>query len=133
MSENQTNSNSVNLNTTNTIQNTTQNDDSNQKPNFMAIVKQYVKILQLKMQKEDMIYLKENNFNDYLKIMGDYVPEFKDNYPSLFQMIVSGADLSMLELFFEKFNNIDQGRQTLNEARNELGQLLHDKYVGNIV
>ncbi len=127
MSENQINLKSVNQT------NTAQNDDSNQKPNFMAIVKQYVKILQLKMQKEDMIYLKENNYNDYLKIMGDYVPEFKDNYPSLFQMIVSGADLSMLELFFEKFNNIDQGRQTLNEARNELGQLLHDKYVGNII
>jgi hypothetical protein len=115
MSDNQTNS----------------TDDSNQKPNFMAIVKQYVKILQLKMKKEDMIYLKEHNYNEYLKIMGEYVPEFKDNYPSLFQMIISGADLSMLELFYEKFNNIDQGKQTLNEARNELGQLLHDKYVGN--
>jgi hypothetical protein len=106
-------------------------DDSSQKPNFMAIVKQYIKLLQLKMQKNDMIYLKENNYDEYAKIMGEYVPEFKDNYPSLFQMIISGSDLSMLALFFEKFNDIDQGRQTLNEARNELGQILHDKYVGN--
>ena len=114
------------------LTNSIQESNSPQKPNFMSIVKQYVKILQLKMQKEDMIYLKENNYNEYLKIMSEYVPEFNDNYPSLFQMIISGADLSMLELFFEKFNNIDQGTQTLNEARDELGQLLHDKYVGDI-
>ena len=95
----------------------------------MLIVKQYIRLLQVKMNKDEMIFLRKYHYDEYVKTMSDFVPEFRDNYPSLFQMIISGADLSMLDLFFDKFNSIDEGRQTLNDARNELGNLLHDKYV----
>lgn len=109
--------------------NNSQSNNDQPKPDFMVIVKQYIKLLQVKMNKDDMIFLRKYHYDEYLKAMSDFVPEFKDNYPSLFQMIISGADLAMLDLFFTKFNDIDEGKQTLNEARNELGNVLHNKYV----
>ena len=102
---------------------------SQSKPDFMTIVKKYITLLQIKMNKDDMIFLRKYHYDEYVKNMSDFVPDFKDSYPSLFQMIISGADLSMLDLFFEKFNDINYGKQTLNEARNELGNVLHNKYV----
>ena len=107
-----------------------QTDKSDQNtPDFKDIVKQYIKLLQMKMSKDEIIFLKKYHYDDYYKKMSDFVPEFKDNYPSLFQMIISGEDLSLLNIFFDKFNNIDNGTQTLNDARNELGNVLHNKYV----
>jgi len=31
----------------------------------------------------------------------------------------------------DHLDDIDQGKKTLNEARNDLGQMLHNKYVAN--
>jgi len=104
-------------------------DSNENKPEILTIIKQYVKLLQLKMKKDEMVFLKKYHHDDYNKQMGDFVPEFRDNYPSLFQMIISGADLSLLDLYFEKFTNIDQGKESLNDARNDLGNILHKKYV----
>jgi len=108
-------------------ENTDQSNQSN--PSFENIIKQYIKILQIKMNKDDMQFLKKYHYDEYCKKMGDFVPDFKESYPSLFQMIISGEDLSILEMFFTKFDNIDKGKETLNEARNDLGNFLHDKYV----
>jgi hypothetical protein len=107
----------------------TDQTDQNNKSDFTNIIKQYTKLLKIKMNSDEMVFLKKYHHDEYVQKMSDFVPEFKDNYPSLFQMIISGADLSMLDLFFEKFNNIDNGTETLNEARNDLGTILHNKYV----
>ena len=50
-------------------------------------------------------------------------------YPALFKMILSGADLSMLEIFLDNLDDVDSGKQTFDQARTGLGHLLHDKYV----
>ena len=137
MSDKEQNNSELNNSELNNSFNESNNNESNNnesnnnesKPDFMVIVKQYIKLLQVKMNKDDMVFLRKYHYDEYFKNMSDFVPEFKDSYPSLFQMIISGADLSMLDLFFEKFNNIDEGKQTLNDARNDLGNILHDKYV----
>jgi len=109
------------------------NNEVKSKIEFNSIIRKYVKLLQLKMDNDEMIFLKKYHYNEYENKMSQFVPQFKDNYPSLFQMIISGSNLAMLDLFLEKFTNIDQGKQTLNEARDELGHVLHNKYVGDKV
>jgi hypothetical protein len=105
----------------------------NTKTEFNSIIRKYVRLLQLKMDNDEMIFLKKYHYNEYETKMSQFVPQFKDNYPSLFQMIISGSNLTMLDLFLEKFTNIDEGKQTLNEARDELGHVLHNKYVSDKV
>jgi hypothetical protein len=38
-------------------------------------------------------------------------------------------DLTILDMFLDKLDAVDNGSTTLNEARNELGHFLHNKYV----
>ena len=59
----------------------------------------------------------------------DYVPKFVEEYPALFRMIISGADLNILNLFLDNLEDVDSGKITFDEARHGLGALLHDKYV----
>jgi hypothetical protein len=44
-------------------------------------------------------------------------------------MIIKGQDLSILDIYLDKLEDIEQGKQSLNEVRDELGNYLNDKYV----
>ena len=107
------------------------NLESNPKPttNFNNIIRQYVKLLQTKMEGDDFIFLKKYHPIDYEQKLSDFVPTFKEEYPHLFKMIISGADLNILEMFLNNMSDIDNGNKTLNDARAEMGNMLHDKYV----
>lgn len=97
--------------------------------NFKALIGSYVKLLHMKMETDDMQILKKFNPEDYERSLSAFVPAFKDEYPFLFKMIIKGADLSMLDMFLDNIGEIDSGKKSLNEVRNDLGQILHDKYV----
>ena len=101
------------------------------KNNFNKIIKQYVQLLKIKMSSDDMIFLKKYHPTEYESQLSEYVPAFKDEYPHLFKMIISGADLNMLDVFLNNMTKIENGDKTLNEARNEMGEILHEKYVKN--
>jgi hypothetical protein len=104
---------------------------NNSDGNFKQLILKYVKILQLKMNTDEFQFLKKFHIDEYEKKLADYVPAFKEEYPFLFKMIISGQDLSMLNLFLDNIDSIDKGEKTLNDARNELGEILHNKYVKN--
>ena len=99
------------------------------KQSFKEIINQYVKLLQLKMNTDEMIFLKKYHNDEYETKLAEFVPSFKEEYPSLFKMIVSGADLSILDEFLNNIEDIKSGKKKLNDARNELGMMLHNKYV----
>ena len=46
-------------------------------------------------------------------------------------MIISGDKLEMLDIFLDTMTDIDNGKKTLGDARQDLGIILHDKYVGD--
>lgn len=98
---------------------------------FKSVINQYVKLLHMKMNTDEMIFLKKYHFNEYEIRLSDFVPNFKDEYPFLFKMIINGSDLSILDEFLNNIEDIDNGKKTLNDARNELGIMLHNKFVEN--
>jgi hypothetical protein len=81
------------------------------------------------MASDDMVFLKKFHSDEYEKKLADFVPAFKEEYPHLFKMIISGADLTILDMFLDNISDIDAGKKSLNDARNDLGHILHNKFV----
>lgn len=96
---------------------------------FKKIILQYVELLQAKMNTDEMKFLKEFHTDEYKQKLDNYVPEFKLEYPFLYKTIINGSDLTILNTFLDNIADIDNGKKTLNEVRNDLGQMLHDKYI----
>ena len=96
---------------------------------FRDIINQYVELLQAKMNTDEMKFLKQFHLDEYNTILDNYVPQFKEEYPFLYRMIIANNDLTILNIFLDNITDIDDGKKTLNEARNELGHMLHDKYI----
>lgn len=96
---------------------------------FKEIINQYVILIQQKMNTDEMIFLKKFHLEEYNQKMASFVPAFSEEYPQLYKMIISGADISILNLFLDNIDAIDSGEKTLNDARSDLGHMLHDKYV----
>lgn len=98
--------------------------------NFTELIKKYVILLKIKMDTDEFIFLKKYHHDEYKKKLIEYVPKFEESYPTLFNKIIEGNDnLDMLNVFLDNLNEIDDGKKTLNEVRNNLGNLLHNKYV----
>jgi len=102
------------------------------KNSFNIIITQYVKLLQTKMNTDEMKILKEINPDEYKQKLDNYVPQFKLEYPFLYRMIIANNDLTILDTFLNNMSDIDNGTKTLNEVRNDMGQMLHEKYVNTI-
>ena len=101
----------------------------NESNNFKEMINNYVSLIKLKMDTKDCKYLKENNPDEYIKMMYNWLPKFSNEYPLLFKMILQDNDLSMLDLFLDNIEDIDNGKKNINEVRNDLGLLLHNKYI----
>lgn len=97
--------------------------------NFRDIIKNYVNVIQMKMNTDEYILLKKIHPEEYERKLAEFVPEFKKEYEHLFKMIISGANLNILDMFLDNMRDVENGSKTLNEARNNLGQYLHDVYV----
>jgi hypothetical protein len=100
---------------------------------FKEIINQYVKLLDLKMKTDEMIFLKKYHFDEYETKLSEYVPKFNEEYPFLFKMVINGSDLSILDKFLDNIDDIDNGKKSLNDARNELGMMLHNKFVDKTI
>ena len=98
---------------------------------FKKIINQYVQLIQVKMNTDEMIFLKQFHPIEFEEKLEKFVPQFKEEYPFLFRMIISGGDLSILDTFLDNISDIDDGKKTLNDARNELGEMLNDKYINS--
>jgi hypothetical protein len=97
--------------------------------NFKQLIGSYVKLLQMKMSTDDMKLKKKFHPDEYETDLANFVPAFKEEYPHLYKMIISGTDLSILEMFLDNISDIDSGKKSLNDVRNDLGHILHNKYV----
>jgi hypothetical protein len=106
-----------------------QSTPKSDKPNFKLIINKYRNLINQKISTDDMKFLKKFHKDDYEKTMSEFVPQFKEEYPFLFKLLINGEDMSNLDLFLDNIESIDSGKKTINQARNELGQILHNKYV----
>ena len=84
----------------------------------------------MKMNTDEFKELKQVNPIMYETKLIEYVPKFENEYPTLFRKIIKGDDdLNMLNIFLDNLNDINDGKKTLDDVRNNLGHLLHNKYV----
>lgn len=97
--------------------------------NFKKLISSYVKLLQTRMDTDDMKFKKKFHPAEYESELANFVPVFKEEYPHLYKMIISGADLEILDMFLDNISDVDTGKKTLGEVRNNLGNILHNKYV----
>jgi hypothetical protein len=99
--------------------------------NFKSMINSYVELIKNKMETEHCKFLKKHHYDEYLEEMNNFVPKFKEEYPILFKIILENQDLSILNIFLDNIEDIDSGKKEINEVRNNLGQLLHNKYINN--
>jgi hypothetical protein len=100
--------------------------------NLKTLINKYVSLIKSKMDTEEFKHLKKTNKTEYENRLSNFVPVFKEEYPILFNMIINSEndnDLTILDMFLDKLDAVDNGSTTLNEARNELGHFLHNRYV----
>ena len=95
------------------------------------IVYQYIELLKMKINTPDMLFLKKYHPAEFNNRITEYVPVFSEEYPFLVKSIINGDDLSMLDTYFNKLTEIENGTLTLEDARNALGMELHNKYVAD--
>ena len=104
----------------------------NMTSNLKSLINKYVSLIKSKMDTEEFKLLKKTNKTEYENRLSNFVPVFKEEYPVLFKMIINSEndnDLSILDMFLDKLEAVDNGSSTLNEVRNDLGHFLHNKYV----
>lgn len=100
-------------------------------PSFKTLITEYVTLIKQKMNTIEMKKMKEENNYKYIKTMREFLPIFYEKYPKLFKKIIQGDSLEHLDLFLNKFDDIESGKVSFNDAREDLGQILHNKYVAN--
>lgn len=104
-------------------------ETSTGRQSMKTLIKQYMKLIELKSATPEYVLLKSTNYEEYEQRMIEYLPAFYKEYPMLYKKILKGGDMEILELFLDNIEEIDNGRKTINNARNDLGHFLHNKYV----
>ena len=92
-------------------------------------IKETIKLIQQFMNLPDMIKLKKDNNEEYIKKMTEIFPVFAENYNSLFNLVISENDLHALDFMFETMINISNGTLEKDKAEMAFGDYLATKYV----
>lgn len=57
-------------------------------------------------------------------------PLFSNRYPTLFKMLNnSSIDLDILDLFLDRLEGVQEGKEELKEAEKDLASVLNERYV----
>lgn len=100
---------------------------------FKNIILEYVALINKKMNTPEMKQMKEVNNYQYTKAMNEFLPKFREKYPKLYKKIINGDNLDNLNIFINKIDDIEHNKISFDDARNNLGQILHDKYVAPVM
>ena len=69
--------------------------EPNKPTEFKILIKQYIQLLQFKMNTDDMKFKKKYHSDEYTNELAKYVPTFHQEYPFLFKMNISGDNLEI--------------------------------------
>lgn len=93
------------------------------------ILKEYILNIKNIIKTDKYQKMKKESYMDFLNELHDIAPIFFKNYPTLLRMIIDDDDLSLLDLYIDKLDNVKSGNQDINEVKQELGYYLQDKYL----
>ena len=92
----------INYNMSNKFNDTLIDQTSKQEQqDLKSIINKYRKLIELKSSNDDMKFLKKFHMTDYEKTMSEFVPQFKEEYPFLFKLLIKGGDMTTLDLFLD--------------------------------
>lgn len=83
------------------------------------------------------VQLRSIDFSEYEAKMSEKLPKFKQDYPTLFKLMIREFDspvfMSKLNHFLGLSQDVKNGRRTLEEASKQVGQEQYDEFVAPIV
>ena len=92
-------------------------------------IKETIKMIQLFMNLPEIKILQITDYDAYYKHLAGIFPSFVENYECLFELIIKGSDLGILDIMFNTMLNISSGTVNQEEEEKRLGDILADKYV----
>ena len=102
------------------------------KSNITIIIRKYKNLIIQYIQTPEIINMKNNNFNEFKKHMYDNFVEFRYNYPIVFDILISGQNIEMLDVMLNNLDDLNNSADfdnDLKKIRFSLGEKLHDIYV----
>jgi len=92
-------------------------------PNVEKILDEIIKILEC-MNTDEMKLLKESNKPLFDQVMEEKFPEFSGKYFGIFQMVLTGEDLSPLFKMLNIITNITEGGTSFEDGEKDVGTYL---------
>lgn len=73
------------------------------------------------MSKDDIMKMRKNNYVVYCQHMEEKFKEFSNEYYSVFQMVISGENISPLFKMLTQLENVQKGNISFEEAEKNVG------------
>lgn len=74
-------------------------------------------------------YKNEKTIDEIEQIIEKTFPFFVDSYYGLFKLTLKTNDVTMLYVMIDQINNVCDGNTDIDEARNNIGNTLAEKYL----
>lgn len=97
-------------------------------PSSKSILSKVHKIMEF-MCTDDMLKVRSKNMTDYKNIIKEKFSEFEETYPSVFNMVIEGNDITMLIHMLKQIDMVKNNKITMKEAETTLRDDLAEKYV----
>lgn len=78
---------------------------------------------------DDMFNLSKSDYPKYTNEMKKKFPEFSEKYSSIFEMVISGKDITPLIEMLAQIDSIKKGKKTMQQAEDELRDSLAEQFV----
>jgi hypothetical protein len=78
---------------------------------------------------DDVLDLKHQDENSYKEVMELKFKEFKELYPSLFNLIIEGKDISMMLEMMGRIEKVKNNEMSMDDAQEELKEKISEKYI----
>jgi hypothetical protein len=92
-------------------------------------IKDNIAMIQKIMLVPDIKLLSSTNQDLYKEKMKSIFTSFELNYPSLFELVISGDDLTPLEFMLSTMEKINNGETDKDKGEMSIGEHLSSKYV----
>lgn len=102
--------------------------DPNELPDVSVIMGQITEIME-HMCTDEMMQLKKNDSKTYEEVMKTKYKDFVERYETMFDLIISGQDITMLLDMMIKVDKMKKGVLSREAAEEELRDTLAEKYI----
>ena len=95
----------------------------------IAKIKETINMIQQFMKIPEIYKLQKLDYDLYHAKLKEIFPSFVENYSSLFELVIKGSDLSVLDYMFNTMQKISSGSVDQENEEKKLGDYLAEKYV----